>query len=230
MASLKDQVVLITGASRGIGLAAAEAFFAQGARLAVCARDASRLGAAESALRGRGEVFARAVDVRDADQVRDFVRGVEACFGRIDVLVNNAGVLSHGPFAAEDYAAMDAEIDVNVKGVLFVTRAVLPGMLAREDGAIINVASGAGLTGFAELASYCASKFAVVGFTESLDQEVRGRGVYVCAVCPGRVATDMQLQYAGRKIGIPPSQVAERIVTLALDRPGSKRGKCVAVS
>lgn len=229
MESAIDQVVLITGASRGIGLATAEAFARRGATLALCSRDADRLAAAAAGHCDRTGVLHAAIDVRDAGQVRDFVRGVEARFGRIDVLVNNAGVLVHGDFAAEDYAAMDAEIDVNVKGVLFMTRAVLPGMCAREAGVVVNVASGAGLSGFPGLASYCASKFAVVGFTESLDQDLRDRGVSVYAVCPGRVATDMQQQYCGKKIGIPPEQVADVIVGLALDQPPSKRGRCVTV-
>lgn len=229
MEHASDQVVLISGASRGIGLAVAEAFAGRGARLALCSRDEGRLQPAITSLRARTEVVGAAVDVRVAGQVRDFVRGVEARFGRIDILVNNAGVLVHGDFATEDYAAMDEEIDVNVKGVLYVTRAALPGMCARESGVIVNVASGAGLTAFPGLASYCASKFAVVGFTASLDQDMRDHGVSVYAVCPGRVATDMQQQYCGRRIGIPPQQVADAIVALALERPLSKRGRCVTV-
>src|SRR3990170_2165647 len=229
MTGLNGKVAVISGGSRGIGFATAGAFLARGALVAVCAHDPERLRAAEARLRAQGEVMAVAVDVRDAGQVRDFVRAVEARFGRIDVLVNNAGVVSVGEFAEEDYASMDAVVDVNVKGVLYLTRVALPGMLRRGEGVIVNVSSGAGLSGYPDLVSYCASKFAVVGFTESLDKETRDRGVRVYAVCPGAVATDMQMQYSGRKIGIPPEQVAERIVRIAAEQPSSKTGRCVVI-
>jgi len=136
-------------------------------------------------------------------------------FGTVDVLVNNAGRASVGRFAEEEPASIDAVIDVNVKGVLYATRVVLPHMLQQGRGVIISVSSGAGLTGFPEIVTYCASKFAVVGFTEALAQELRGTGVQVYGLCPGRVATDMQQQYSGRKVGMPPERVAEAILQLA---------------
>ena len=103
-------------------------------------------------------------------------------------------------------------------------------MLARGSGVIINIASGAGLTGFAELASYCASKFAVVGFTESLAQEVAAQGIRVYAVCPGRVDTDMQREYSGRRMGMPPERVAEKILALAGPRPPIRSGRCLEIA
>ena len=221
--------VLLTGGSRGIGLATAAAFLEGGARVAVCGRDAARLQAAERQLRTLGEVLAAPADVRDRAQVEQLARKAHAHFGRIDVLVNNAGVTWVGRFADEDYDSMDAVIDVNLKGVLYTTRAVLPLMLAQGGGVIINVASGAGLSGFPDIAVYCASKFGVVGFTESLHREVRDRGVRVYALCPGRVATDMQVQYSGRRIGMPPEEVARRIVRLAGPDPRADPGSCVEV-
>jgi 3-oxoacyl-[acyl-carrier protein] reductase len=227
MSELTGRTVLITGGSRGIGYATAAAFLAHGARVAISARDGTRLAAAAQAL---GAPFAQAADVRDWRAVEALVRAVEARLGPVEVLVNNAGVVWVGEFAAQEPAAIDALLDVNVKGVLYATRALLPGMLARGRGTIVNVASGVGLHGFPQLASYCASKFAVVGFTESLAAELEGSGVRVFGVCPGRVATDMQVQYSGAKVGLAPERVAERIVQLAGDSPGARPGQCVAMS
>jgi len=176
-----------------------------------------------------GEVLAVPADVADCKQLTALVRSARKHVGPVDVLVNNAGTAWFGDFVDEDYASMDAVIDVNVKGVMHLTRMVLPEMLERGAGVIVNVASGAGLSGFAGLVSYCASKFAVVGFTEALDLEVRECGVRVYAVCPGRVATDMQKRYSGHKVGMPPERVAERIVQLAGAMPGAKTGSCVTL-
>lgn len=227
--TLADQTVFITGGSRGIGYATARAFLARGARVAICGRDAARLAAAQRQLAQEGEVLAVAADVRDASGLAHGIDAVGAQLGAIDVLVNNAGVLWTGQFAEEDFASMAAVIDTNLKGVLHATRAVLPRMLARERGVIINVASGAGLSGFAGLATYCASKFAVVGFTESLDLEVRDRGIRVYAICPGSVHTDMLRQYSADARGMSPEVVAGRIVTVAQPHAREPTGTCITV-
>jgi 3-oxoacyl-[acyl-carrier protein] reductase len=230
VSELAGRTVLVTGAARGIGLATAQAFLSAGARVAICSRDPSSLRRAEGQLRPLGEVFAAPADVRDRGAVHRFVQQTLARVGRLDVLVNNAGVAWTGEFAVQGHDSVDEIIDVNVKGVLHVTREVLPGMLERGSGVIINLSSGAGQSGFPGLASYCASKFAVVGFTEALDLEVRDKGVRVYALCPGRVATDMQVQYSGRRIGLAPEAVAERIVRLAGPHPGARTGTCVTLS
>lgn len=222
---MTGRTVLITGGTRGIGYATAQAFLEQGAHVAICGTNPGNLKAAEHAL----EVLAVRADVRDAHQVQSFVEQARKRFGRIDVLVNNAGVAWSGDFADESYESIARQIDVNVKGVLYTARAVLPQMLEQGSGVIINISSGAGLTGFPGITTYSASKFAVVGFTEALDQEVRERGIHVYGVCPGRVATDMQRAYAGRKIGMPPEQVARRIVELAGTKPRAQTGSCVTL-
>jgi 3-oxoacyl-[acyl-carrier protein] reductase len=227
---LEGRTVLVTGGSRGIGFATAQAFLDAGANVAVCSRHPESLRAAEKKLHPHGRLFALVADVADPAAVNRWVQQALARFHQVDVLVNNAGVAWSGDFAVEDEASIAEVIDVNVKGVLYVTRAVLPHMLARRQGTIINLSSGAGLDGFAGLSSYCASKFAVVGFSESLDLEVRDRGVRVIAVCPGRVATDMQVQYSGKRIGIPPETVAERIVHLASEHSGAHGGRCITIS
>lgn len=227
---LAHSVALITGGSRGIGLATARAFLTEGARLVLLARDPKRLAAAQEELSQLGEVEAVVGDVRVMDHIQDFVDKARQRFGRIDVLVNNAGRARSGDFVSEDITTLDEIIDVNIKGVLYTTHVVLPVMLAQGGGVIVNVSSGAGLTGFAGLATYCTSKFGVVGFTESLAQEVAQQGIRVYGICPGRVATDMQEEVSGRRIGISPERVARKIIDLVQDSRSLRTGKCPTVS
>lgn len=226
---LDDRVVLITGGSRGIGLASAEALLGAGARIAICARDAERLEEARRHLAGQGEVMCAQVDVRDPQRAEAFVASVNEHYGAVDILVNNAGVVWVGDFAEQEHADIDEVIDVNLKGTMHMVRAVLPAMLRRGEGAIINISSGAGLHGFPKVVAYCASKFGVVGLTESLAQEVEDRGIRVYGICPGRVATDMQVQYSGARVGIPPEQVAERVLELANPKTRARTGSCITV-
>jgi len=120
-------------------------------------------------------------------------------------------------------------LEANLKGTLYLTRLVLPDMLARRDGVIVNVASGAGLSGIPGIAAYCATKYGVIGFTEALAQEVADQGVRVHVVCPGRVATDMQVQYSGNRIGMPPERVADAILKLAGAQPPVRSGEYLVV-
>lgn len=210
-----DKKILITGGSRGIGLATTQAFLQHGAQVAICATRRTTLIDTKNRLSAFGQVMAEVVDVRDRQQVEHFVYEVQRRFGGIDILVNNAGILWVGNFCDQEHESIDALIDVNIKGVMYTTRTVLPYMIEKKCGVIVNISSGAGLTGFKQLVSYCTSKFAVVGFSQSLDQETRSKGIRVYALCPGRVATDMQVQYAGAKIGMPPEKVAEKILHLA---------------
>ena len=209
------KVVLITGGSRGIGLATAQAFMEQGGQVIICALHRETLQAAESQLSLLGEITSYQVDVRDSQEIEHVFQKIVYRFEHIDILVNNAGVLWTGDYSREPYHSIDAVIDTNIKGVLYMTRAILPHMIARRSGVIINISSGAGLIGYGQLVAYSTSKYAVVGFTESLDQEVREYGIRVYALCPGKVATDMQVQYSGAKIGKPPDKIAEKILQFA---------------
>jgi 3-oxoacyl-[acyl-carrier protein] reductase len=228
--TLQGKSVVISGGSRGIGFSTAQAFLGAGALVAICARDAARLRDAEARLSAGERLLARVGDVTDRAQVQAFVDEAAAAFGPVDVLVNNAGVLHVGPFAEEPVESISTVIDVNLKGVMYMTRAVLPSMIARGKGVIVNVSSGAGLSGFPEIVSYCASKFGVVGFTQALDEEVRSLGLRVYALCPGRVATEMQAQYSGAKVGMTPEKVAHRILELATATPSLLPGRCVVTS
>jgi 3-oxoacyl-[acyl-carrier protein] reductase len=167
-----DQVVVITGGSRGIGFATARRFLERGARVGICALDPERLAEAARALSALGEVEAVVIDVRSMEQIQRFVSQVHRRFGQLNIVVNNAARAWVGRFAAQAVASIDEIIEVNIKGVLYTTRAVLPILLQQKQGTIINVSSGAGLSGHPEIATYCASKFALVGFTESLALEV----------------------------------------------------------
>lgn len=221
------QVVLITGGSRGIGYAAAEAFLRQGARVAICAQNEARLAKALESLAPFGEVAGWPADVADWGTVEALVRRTLERFGQIDVLVNNAARLAMGNFAEQDKAAIDNLIDVNLKGTLYLTRTVLPHMLAKGSGCVINVSSSLGTYGMPRAAVYSASKFAQVGFTEALADEVKDAGVRVYGMTLSMAATDMQEQFSGYRQGMPPEMVAEEMLLLAGPNPPIRTGACL---
>ena len=221
------QVVLITGGSRGIGYAAAEAFLRAGARVAICAQDEVRLAKALENLGQFGEVVGWPADVADCQAVEALVRRTLERYGSIDVLVNNAARLAVGNFAEQDQATIDNLIDVNLKGTLYTTRAVLPHMLAKGSGCVINVSSSLGTFGMPRAAVYSASKFAQVGFTEALAEEVKDAGLRVYGMTLSMAATDMQEQFSGYRQGMPPEMVAEEILLLAGPNPPIRSGACL---
>jgi 3-oxoacyl-[acyl-carrier protein] reductase len=225
----KGKVALITGGSRGIGFATASAFGRAGAQVAIFSKNQESLDTAIEDLNEIGDVFGRLVDIRDYEETKDFVGQVIDRYHRIDFLINNAGVAWIGDFVDEDKENIDELIDTNVKGVLYATKIVLPGMIGQRNGVIINISSGAGLAGISTLATYCTTKFGVVGFTQSLAREVDRHGIRVYAVCPGAVATDMQKLISGMRLGIPPEKVAGKILELAGPNPEIEVGNCLKV-
>lgn len=194
MTELRERVVLITGGSRGLGAALAEAFGRAGARVAVCGRDPEALRRVEADVRRTGaECFASPVDVTDAESVRSWVGEAERRWGAAAVLVNNASVL--GPRAAlREYplAEWRQTLDVNLTGTFIVTQAALPGMVRRGGGSIVNVSSGAAIPPRASWGAYAISKLAVEGLTQNLAREMEGTGVRVNAVDPGAMRTGMR--------------------------------------
>jgi 3-oxoacyl-[acyl-carrier protein] reductase len=185
-------VALVTGATEGIGRATAFALGRAGWAVGVCARTPARVERLLAELGAAGIAAAgRAADVSRAEDVGALVRQVEAELGAIDTLVNNAGVLYARPLEELTLEEWDETMGVNVRALFLTTRAVLPGMRARKAGAIVNVASLSGKSGFAGGTAYCASKHAVMGFTRALMQEARGDGIRVVAVLPGSVDTEM---------------------------------------
>jgi 3-oxoacyl-[acyl-carrier protein] reductase len=225
--NFSGQVVLITGGSRGIGYATAEAFLKQGARVAICATDKDRLRNALDQLEAHGDVAGWPTDVSDYSAVTKLVELTLERFGRIDVLVNNAARLAVGNFAEQDQAKIDEVINVNIKGTLYATHAVLPHMLKRGSGCVINISSLLGTFGMARVAPYCASKFALVGFTQALNHEVKDAGVRVYGMTLSMSATDMQVQFSGYRQGMPPEIVAEEILLLAGPNPPIETGTCL---
>jgi 3-oxoacyl-[acyl-carrier protein] reductase len=188
MARFEGQTVLVTGASRGIGLATAQRFSALGARVGLVARDEAALNAAAAALGGQTHVVA--CDLSDPAQCARAADEVAAALGPVDVLVSCAGILYRD--FVEDVKPEEFERSwrLHVGAALWLTQRVLPGMRERRRGAIVLVSSELGLIGGPSYASYCASKWGMVGLAEVLHHELAGSGVRACAVCPGDVGTD----------------------------------------
>jgi NAD(P)-dependent dehydrogenase (short-subunit alcohol dehydrogenase family) len=228
-------VALITGAGRGIGRATAEAFAGAGHTVVLAERE-PRLGrGVERNLRRRGHraAFLR-TDVADPSSIRRTVSATLRRFGRIDCLVNNAGVLTVGPLTRTAERDLDRMLAVNLRGPILLARAVLPVMRRRGSGSIVNIASQLGKSAAAEYATYCASKFGLVGFTEALAEELSGTGIDVWAVCPGLVDTPMarktgRLSRADRAGLIRPESVARVILDLATARRRDRSGSAVDV-
>jgi NAD(P)-dependent dehydrogenase (short-subunit alcohol dehydrogenase family) len=185
METLNGKHAVVTGASRGIGLAVARTLVAHGARVTLMARDDGALAAAAQSM--DGAVGWQAVDVADADSVA----AAFAHAGIVDILVNNAGQAASAPFGRTDAALWQRMLDVNLTGAYHCIQAALPGMVDKGWGRIVNVASTAGLTGYRYVAAYCAAKHGLVGLTRALALEVAAKGVTVNAVCPGFTETDI---------------------------------------
>lgn len=187
---LQGATVLVTGASSGIGRACAEAFGRAGARLLLCARREDRLAKVAAGL-GDAEVHTFVLDVRDRVAVEAAIAGLPEGWRDVDVLVNNAGLAAGlAPLQEGDPDDWEQMLDTNVKGLLWVTRAVLPGMLARGRGHVVNIGSIAGHETYPSGAVYCASKAAVDRITKGLRMDVLGSGVKVSTVDPGLVETE----------------------------------------
>ena len=218
-ARVAGKVVAITGGARGIGKATAEAFLVAGAKVAIGDLDAELVAetAAELTTRFGREVVGLPLNVTDSESFANFVDKVETLLGPLDVLVNNAGIMPTGMFADEDPAMTDRIIDINLRGVLIGSRLATTRFRSRRSGHLVNVASLAGVSGFPGLATYSASKHAVVGFTEALHRELDEHGVGVTAVLPGVVRTELS---AGAKTPrwmqaittVDPEDVANAIV------------------
>jgi NADP-dependent 3-hydroxy acid dehydrogenase YdfG len=185
MTDLSGKVAFITGASAGIGAAVARRLHGAGVRLGLASRRGDDLG-----LDG---VVAERCDVRRYEELDRLVGATAERFGRLDILVANAGVGAYGSVVDLSLADVDEMIDVNAKGTIYAVRAALPHLLGSGEADIVTLASEAGRRGLPGEAVYCASKFAQVGFTRSLDHELRGRGVRCTNVCPGGVATEFAL-------------------------------------
>jgi short-subunit dehydrogenase len=219
---LETKTVVITGASSGIGRAAALEFARRGANLVLAARRQELLDEVAGACRALG-VECRTV-ITDVTLRSDCEHLIDVA-GNVDVLVNNAGFAIFDPFESAKPDDIETMMQTNYFGAVWCAQAVLPQMLARRSGTIVNVASIAGIMGYARMGGYCATKFAMIGFSETLRDEVFGRGVRVAMVCPGTVETQFfvkaergKMPGASRLIlAIKPERVARAIVRAAED-------------
>ena len=202
---LEGKVVLITGGSRGLGLALAEEFGRRGARLVLTARDPHELERARTllirrnAVRDENDVLVIAADLRDIGQAEQMLQRATERFGDVDVLVNNAGIITVGPVENQTAEEFHEVMDANFFTGVHCSLAMLPHMLRRRNGTIVNIASIGGKIPVPHLLPYTASKFAAVGFSQGLNAELRSKGIHVLTVCPGlmRTGSHLQAQFTG---------------------------------
>jgi 3-oxoacyl-[acyl-carrier protein] reductase len=220
---LVGRIALVTGSTRGIGKAIARRFALLGAAVSICGRDQSALRTAKNELEQIGaKVHAQIADVTRNDEIANLVDATEGELGPISILVNNAGMGMFGPVHEKSERDWDMVVNTNLKSVFLVSKALVPRMIPRQSGDIINISSLAGKNTFAGGGLYCASKWGLMGLTGCMAEELRGHGIRVSAVCPGSVATE----FAGRgakdasKV-LTAEDVAHAVAMVALQGPQS---------
>jgi 3-oxoacyl-[acyl-carrier protein] reductase len=191
---MKSKKAIITGGSRGLGKATAIAFAKEGIDIAITGRNEKILKETVSELETFGiNAIYSAFDVSNYQDVKSGIKSIVNTLGSVDILVNNAGIAAFGSFNEMDVSQWSQIIQTNLMGMYYVTKEVLPYLISQNEGDIINVSSTAGLNGNANTSAYSASKFAVIGMSESLMKEVRKNNIRVCTLTPSTIATDMSI-------------------------------------
>jgi 3-oxoacyl-[acyl-carrier protein] reductase len=223
MITIEGKVAVVTGAGRGMGRAIAIELGKMGAKVALAARSASELEATAKQIGDAASVIP--TDVRKRDDVHKLLEEVSTAIGPIDILVNAAGVGFFAQVTAFSDADYDTILDTNLRSIFLTSRYVLPSMISRRTGHIINIASIAGKVGSPTRAVYCASKFGVVGFTESLAEEVRQHGIRVSLICPGSTDTgftsDPEREKKVKARMLSPADIAHAVRMIVTQEPNS---------
>ena len=232
---LADKTAIVTGAGRGIGRGIALAFAREGADVVIASRSTSELDTLAKEIRALGRrVVAQPTDVSQEDQVQRLVDRTLARFGRVDALVNNAGtIIMPGEILETSVEAWDGMMATNARSVFLCCKAVLPGMIERRSGKIINISSVAGLRGLPNREAYCASKHAVQGFSASLAIDMKPLGIAVNTICPGAVDTPLTALSrpdADKSGWIQPADIADACVFLASDESRMVTGAILEVA
>jgi 3-oxoacyl-[acyl-carrier protein] reductase len=226
---MKGQTAIVTGGGKGIGRAICLLLAREGVDVVIVARTEKEIReTARLVEKQGGRALAVKTDIRKEEEVIDMVSKAMNAFGRIDILVNNAGVAYNNYLVETSTEEYDEIMDTNVKGMFFCTKHALPHLLKRGEGRIVNMSSGAGKRGIPKLSIYCASKFAVIGFTESVAYETGG-GLQIYAVCPASVDTDMYHSLYTDEPVLKPEDVAEKVLELCLPETTLPSGSSVDI-
>jgi meso-butanediol dehydrogenase/(S,S)-butanediol dehydrogenase/diacetyl reductase len=230
MKLLGGKVAIITGGGRGIGAAIAIEFAKNGASVVLASPTLSELKETAGKIEALGgKALAVQTDITKLKDIKNMLEKTVKKFGKIDILVNNAGILHNGPFADMPDEKIDAIVDVNLVGLMHCTKEVIPQMKRQGGGLIINISSVAGKQGYADLVVYCASKFGIIGFTESLAQELEGDKIAVYAICPTATQTKMWEQISDQPAAHVPEDVALEIMDLIKNMKKIPSGKAIDV-
>jgi short-subunit dehydrogenase len=219
---LKDKVAVVTGGSKGIGKQIALALASEGCRIAITSRNEKELKSAAREISQSGvEVLAVSSDVRKPEDVENLVKKVDEKYGPAQILINNAGIGRFAEIATMENEDFRAVLETNLFGVFYCTKAFLQGMIAQEEGHIVNISSLAGKNNFAGGSAYCASKHALISFSECLMLEVRHHNIKVTTICPGSVQTDFSEVMKDRTWALTANDVANTVVDVLKTSPAS---------
>ena len=223
---------LVTGGGRGIGKETAILLAEKKMNVVICSRTQGEIDSVEKEVRsmGNGHITGKKCDISVSNEVNNLVKEVLMKYGRIDVLINNAGITYVKKLVDTTEEEWDNTLDINLKGVFLLSKAILPQMMKNNFGIIINVSSGAGKVGFGDISVYCASKFGMMGLTESMAWEVGNYDIRVMTVCPGEVATKMQKDVdphyyeLNKHKMLSPKTVARKITDMVFDDKKYRNG------